>query len=217
MFPQVFSILLCQQNTKNTFFHLHNISHPGRLTSQRLVSSRFMWRGLARDLTAWAKNCLHCQQRKTHRHINTSPLHIPVPKWCFSHLHIELVGPFHLSNNSNDIFTIIDRTSKWMEAIPLASPPWQTMQAPLSFIGSLLIVRCLTSRIARPQLTILRQMVWSKGCTAASRRLYVHMPAVASWAEEISWILLSLCSQPRKDSGISLAEADYGAPLVLPS
>jgi hypothetical protein len=31
-----------------------------------------------------------------------------------------LVGPLQYSNNFNYIFTIIDRTSKWMEAIPLS-------------------------------------------------------------------------------------------------
>jgi hypothetical protein len=30
------------------------------------------------------------------------------------------VGPLQYSNNFNYIFTIIDRTSKWMEAIPLS-------------------------------------------------------------------------------------------------
>ncbi len=44
----------------------------------------------------------------------------------------------------------------------------------------------------------------------------MHAPAVATGAEEIPWILLSLCSQPRKDSGSSLAEVVYGTPLVLP-
>jgi hypothetical protein len=30
------------------------------------------------------------------------------------------MGPMQYSNNFNYIFTIIDRTSKWMEAIPLS-------------------------------------------------------------------------------------------------
>jgi hypothetical protein len=28
------------------------------------VSSRFVWLGLANDITAWARSCLHCQQSK---------------------------------------------------------------------------------------------------------------------------------------------------------
>jgi ubiquitin C-terminal hydrolase len=34
------------------FFHLHNISQPGRLASRRLVSSRYVWRGLAQGVAA---------------------------------------------------------------------------------------------------------------------------------------------------------------------
>jgi hypothetical protein len=45
---------------------------------------------------------------------------IPIPQRRFSHLHVNLVGPLQYSNNFNYIFTIIDRTSKWMEAIPLS-------------------------------------------------------------------------------------------------
>jgi hypothetical protein len=45
---------------------------------------------------------------------------IPIPQQGFSHLHVDLVGPLQYSNNFNYIFTIIDHTSKWMEAIPLS-------------------------------------------------------------------------------------------------
>jgi hypothetical protein len=39
---------------KNIFDHLHNVAHPGRLASRRIISSRFVWRGLSSDVTAWA-------------------------------------------------------------------------------------------------------------------------------------------------------------------
>ncbi len=38
---------------KRHFLHLHSISHPGRLASRHLVSSRFVWRSLANDVTSW--------------------------------------------------------------------------------------------------------------------------------------------------------------------
>jgi cleavage and polyadenylation specificity factor subunit 1 len=98
--------------------HFFTCTHPGRLASQWRVSSRYVWRGLAKDVAAWAKTCLHCQQSK-HRHARTQLLHIPVPQWHISH--IDLVGPLQYSNNCNYIFTIIDRISKWMEAVPLSA------------------------------------------------------------------------------------------------
>jgi hypothetical protein len=48
------------------------------------------------------------------------PQPIPIPKRCFSHLHVDLVVPLLYINSFNYIFTVIDRTSKWMEAIPLS-------------------------------------------------------------------------------------------------
>jgi hypothetical protein len=63
---------------------------------------------------------LACQRGKIHRHTGLVPLPIPIPQWRFSHLHVDLVCPLQWSNNFNYIFTIIDRTSKWMEAIPFS-------------------------------------------------------------------------------------------------
>ncbi len=36
----------------------------------------------------------------------------------------------------------------------------------------------------------------------------------ATWAEEIPWVLLGLHAQPREDTGLSPAEAVFGAPIV---
>jgi hypothetical protein len=43
------------------------------------------------------------------------------------------------------------------------------------------------------------------------------MPApVATWAEEIPWVLLGLRSQQREDTGLSLAEAVFGTLWFYP-
>ncbi len=41
--------------------------------------------------------------------------------------------------------------------------------------------------------------------------------AVATWAEEIPWVLLVLCAQPREDTDLSPAEPVFGAPFVSPN
>jgi hypothetical protein len=40
---------------------------------------------------------------------------------------------------------------------------------------------------------------------------------MATWAKEIPWVLLGLRAQPREDTGLSPAEAVFGAPIVLPN
>jgi hypothetical protein len=61
----------------------------------------------------------------------------------------------------------------------------------------------------------------SKG---AVERLHCHLKdalhariAMATWAKEIPWVLLGLHAQPREDTGLSPAEAVFGAPIVLPN
>jgi hypothetical protein len=98
----------------------HNIALTGRLASCCIISSRFVWRGLSSNVTAWACRCLACQRGKIHHHTHLVPQPIPIPQRQFSHLHVDLVGTLQNSSNFNYIFTIIDHTSKWMEAIPLS-------------------------------------------------------------------------------------------------
>jgi hypothetical protein len=118
----VFCPIVPQKFRKDIFAHFHNISHPRRLASQRMVSSRFVWRGHASDVTAWpwSRACLHCQQAKIHRQMRLQSQPVPIPQRRFSHLHINLVGPLQYSGGFNFIFNIIDCTSKWMEAVPLS-------------------------------------------------------------------------------------------------
>jgi hypothetical protein len=62
----------------SAFEHLHGATHPGRRPTRRLISSRYVWKGLSTDVTVWAKACLGCQRAKVHRHVQV-PQHIPVP------------------------------------------------------------------------------------------------------------------------------------------
>jgi hypothetical protein len=85
--PQGFFTQWCQKNLGQIFFSSAQHFPPwGRLTSRQLVSSRYVWRSLAKDVATWAKTCLHFQQSKIHYHARTLPLHIPIP-------HIDLVTP----------------------------------------------------------------------------------------------------------------------------
>ncbi len=117
----VWRLLVPPKHRQAVFQHLHGIAHPGRLATRRHISSRFVWPGLSKDVTAWARECAVCQRSKIHRHFQVHPKSIPVPQRRFAHIHIDLVGPLTPSNGFNHILTVIDRTSRWMEAIPLAN------------------------------------------------------------------------------------------------
>jgi hypothetical protein len=77
MFQRAFFIPWSHKNSIDIFLNLHNISHPGRLATRHLVSSRFVWRGLSSNITAWTQSYLCCQQGKIHPHFRLLPLPIP--------------------------------------------------------------------------------------------------------------------------------------------
>ena len=87
----VFRPLLPPKFRRLAFEGLHNIGHPGVRASRRLMSARFVWAGLSKDVTAWARECLPCQRAKVHRHITLPPAVIGVPSRRFSHVHVDLV------------------------------------------------------------------------------------------------------------------------------
>jgi hypothetical protein len=58
---------------KDIFSHFHIVAHTGRLASLRIISSRFVWRGLAGNITTWIHECLAYQGGKIHHHTLLAP------------------------------------------------------------------------------------------------------------------------------------------------
>ncbi len=54
----VFRPIVPQKFCRDIFLNLHYISHPRRLASRCLVSSRFIWPDLSSDITARTRSCL---------------------------------------------------------------------------------------------------------------------------------------------------------------
>jgi hypothetical protein len=106
---------------RRVFELLHGMAHPGVKATRRLITARYVWRGMATDLNLWCKQCANCQRAKVHKHVHLPPETVPIPPRRFSHLHVDLVGPLPPSGGCQYIFTIIDRTSRWVEATPLAA------------------------------------------------------------------------------------------------
>ena len=94
------------------FLSLHGLSHPGVRASRRMLSSRFVWPCLAKDVGLWTRSCLRCQQSKIQSHVRSSVPSIQVPGRRFSHVHLDLVGPLPASQGYNCLLTMIDRSSR---------------------------------------------------------------------------------------------------------
>ncbi len=178
-----------------------------------------MWRGLSSDVTAWARGCLARQRGKIHRHTCLAPQPIPIPLRRFSHLHVDLVGPLQDSNNFNYIFTIIDRTSKWMETIPLSDTSAVACAKALTFtrISCFGVPETITSNRGLQFTSNLWFKLWEMLHISHKQTLLTTLSrilaalrlkdslrartATATWSQELPFVLLGLRAQPRPSPG----------------
>ncbi|KAK3735900.1 hypothetical protein RRG08_041086 [Elysia crispata] len=104
---------------RQVFEAIHNLAHPGRKSTVKLVANKFVWHGIKKQVNKWAQECLACQTSKIQSHVRSPVIKIPVPAKKFSHIHVDLVGPLPPSEGFTHLLTIIDRTARWPEAITM--------------------------------------------------------------------------------------------------
>ena len=179
-----------------------------------------------------------CQRGKTHHHVHLQPEHIPVPHRRFAHLHVDLVGPLPHSAGMTYMFTMVDRTTRWPEVVPLSSTTAaDCAQALLSgWIQRYGVPSTITSDRG-PQFT---SAMWASLCSLLHinrsttmayhpqsngiverfhRRLKDALRARAAgtdWMKHLPWVLLGIRTAWRDDSTFSPAGAVYGSQPVLP-
>ena len=114
-----FRLLVPFKFRKKNFDGIHSLSHPGIKGTQTLISKRYVWPGYKADIKQWCQTCITCQQSKIHKHTISPLQRISPSSQKFQHGHIDLVGPLPVSNERRYILIIVDRFSRWFEAIPL--------------------------------------------------------------------------------------------------
>ncbi len=102
------------------FRSIHGVAHPGIRATCRMISVRFVWPGMHTDVAAWCRDCTACQRPKVTKQPRASVQSIPIPARRFTHVHVDIVGPLPASGEGfMYLLTMVDRTSCWMEAVPL--------------------------------------------------------------------------------------------------
>ena len=101
------------------FDTIHHLAHPGSKATVKLISARFFWPNMRRDITAWTRSCVSCQKSKAHKHIRAPLGTFSTPNARFSHVHIDLIGPWPVSQGFTYLLTCIDRFTWGSDAIPL--------------------------------------------------------------------------------------------------
>jgi transposase InsO family protein len=221
------------------FDAIHGLAHPGIRASKRLISSRFVWPGLASQVAAWCRDCQPCQRAKSSSSPASPPMPIANPTQRFSHLHVDLVGPLPASSGGHThLLTVLDRSTRWAEAIPLRSTSAESCA--IALIGGWITRFGVPEQITSDRGRQFCSSLWD----ALTHRLGVKMRfttpyhpqsngaverfhrrlkdslrarlAGGDWPDHLPWVLLGLRAAPREDSGVSAAELVYGSPLSLP-
>ncbi len=223
---------------RRVFDVVHGLSHPGIRTSCKLVSSKFVWHGMARQVKEWTKCCLECQRAKVQRHTRAPLTPIPVPTRRFDHIHVDLVGPLPPSQGYTHLFTMVDRFTRWPDAIPLKDT--SAISIARAFLFHWLARFGLPADISSDRGAQFTSELWaaiaqlygSKLHTTTSyhpqanglvERFHRHFKSALrarlngpNWMDELPWILLGIRTAPKDDLKSSSAEMVYGTPLTVP-
>ena len=223
---------------REVFDIVHGLSHPGTSATVKIMTSKFVWHGIVKEVLAWARGCVACQTAKVHRH-NKTPLHkFQTATARFAHVHVDLVGPLPASRGYTHLLTVIDRFTWWPEAIPIARTDAGTIGRAfaLHWVPRFGVPKDITSdRGTQFTSDIWRALSESLGAkihhmTAYHpqsnglverfhRSLKVALRArltTPAWMDDLPWVLLGLRTMPKQDLGASVADMVYGSPLTVP-
>jgi transposase InsO family protein len=150
---------------------------------------------------------------------------IQVPARRFSHIHVDLVGPLLVAaDGSSYLLTIIDRTTRWLEAVPLRN--METSTCVEALITTWVSRYGVPSNITTDRGRQFTSSLWSGLC----QRLGVsHITTTAYHPQSNGMVerahrqikdalrarLAGVRTAP-EDSAISSAELVFGAALTLP-
>jgi RNase H-like domain found in reverse transcriptase/Integrase core domain/Integrase zinc binding domain len=221
------------------FQALHWIVHPGIRGSWRLISGRFLWEKIADDIGQWCRDCVQCNKGKVVQQPAAPVQPIKLPPQLFVHIHVDLVGPLPCSAASNThLFTVIDRSTRWMEAILLSSTTAAACAAML-FSGWVARYR-VPDVITSDRGVQFVSEVWQHICSRLNikhklttayhpqangmlerfhRQLKASLrsrEANTDWESHLPWVMLGLRAAPKEDSGLSVAELTFAVTLKLP-
>uniref|UniRef100_A0A8C5DEF6 Gypsy retrotransposon integrase-like protein 1 n=1 Tax=Gouania willdenowi TaxID=441366 RepID=A0A8C5DEF6_GOUWI len=220
------------------FEAIHGLSHPGRKASVRLVAQKFVWKGLKRDVRAWVDSCVACQRAKVHRHTKAPLEPFTVPERRFDHVNIDLVGPLPPSHGFTYLLTMVDRTTRWPEAVPLSST--SAADVARAFIGTWVARFGTPSDLSSDRGAQFTSEIWNvvardlgvklhrttayhPQANGLCERFHRSMKAAlraslvdGNWVDRLPWVMLGLRTAPKEDLQSSSAELVYGQVLRVP-
>ena len=225
--------------TRKVFDIHHDLAHAGARAMRRLICDRFVWHGMARDIRHWARTCEACQRAKVSKHVVAPLTPLPMPVKRFDSLHVDLVGPLPASQGFTYLLTIVDRFTRWPEAIPLSDisaitcaraflyhwvsrygvPSTLTSDRGRQFVSELW--RKTASMLGAATNTTTSYHPQSNGLVERMHRtmkaaLKAKLAADPNWVDALPLVMLGMRAAVKEDLNCSAAEMVFGEALRLP-
>lgn len=97
---------------------VHGLSHPSSRATLQEIRNKYVWTGIKKDITSWARICLSCRKAKIIKHNRLKLNKIDMTDGRFDHVHIDIVYMLRV-NNYRYCLIMIDPCSRWPEAMPM--------------------------------------------------------------------------------------------------
>ena len=228
---------LPKRHRQPVFNQLHGLSHPGIRASQHMMTSKFLWPGINKDVRTWTRACLQCQTSKINRHTVSPTTPFKPVSARFEHIHIDLVGPLPYSQGFKYLLTCIDRFTRWPEAIPI--PDINTKTVAKAFLEGWISRFGVPLSLTSDRGSQFESHLWDKIMTLLGirrqrttsyhpqanglverfhRQLKSSLTAQGhnDWMTTLPLVLLGIRTSLKTDIGNSSAELVYGSTLRLP-
>ena len=223
---------------RRIFETLHSLSHPGVRATQKLIAQRYVWHRMKADIATWCRSCLDCQTAKVHHHAQAPVQAIPVPDAPFSSVNMDIVGPLPPSNGYTYLFTVVDRHSRWLTAIPMRGIT--AVESAQAFLHGWVSLFGTPTDITSDRGRQFTSALWSALVNSLGASLHrttsyhpqsngiverMHRTLKAAlrarltgpdWYDQLPWVLLGLRNTPKDDLDASPASLVFRHSPLLP-
>ena len=222
---------------RHVFRLMHDLSHPGIKATTELVTARFVWPQMKKDLHTWTRSCVRCQRAKVQQHTKAPVTPFRPPDERFSAVHIDLVGPLPPSDGYTHLLTCVDRYTRWVEVVPLRDT--RAAAVARAFVSTWVARFGVPDHVTTDRGSQFESALWAEmsallgcerrrttsyhpACNGLIERVHRQLKSAlracgrTTWSDALPLVLLGMRTALKTDLGCSAAQLVYGTTLRLP-